>query len=182
MQTQPTSSSGAAAAQGPVLRDIHLPPDPSWWPPAPGWWILAALVTAAVLTGTWVWRRHRKKLWQRERVLAELDAMERQYANDGNHSALASGMHQLLRRVARRHDARATQARGLVWRETLSRVPVDAATLDQLMMLDQVLYRAPASFDQHAASEAVRRWLRLALQPSKWKRDAKMQSNRGPRA
>ncbi|MBP6325901.1 MAG: DUF4381 domain-containing protein, partial [Dokdonella sp.] len=25
-------------ADGPQLRDIHLPPDPSWWPPAPGWW------------------------------------------------------------------------------------------------------------------------------------------------
>jgi uncharacterized protein DUF4381 len=28
------------------LRDVHLPPDPSWWPPAPGWWILAALAFA----------------------------------------------------------------------------------------------------------------------------------------
>ena len=28
---------------GPVLRDIHLPPEPSWWPPAPGWWILFVL-------------------------------------------------------------------------------------------------------------------------------------------
>ena len=44
MQTLPASSSSAVATQGPVLRDIHLPPDPSWWPPAPGWWMLAALV------------------------------------------------------------------------------------------------------------------------------------------
>jgi len=34
------------------LRDIHLPPEPSWWPPAPGWWllVLALLTLAAVLT------------------------------------------------------------------------------------------------------------------------------------
>jgi hypothetical protein len=30
------------------LKDIHLPPDPTWWPPAPGWWLLA-LVAAAGL-------------------------------------------------------------------------------------------------------------------------------------
>ena len=31
----------SAAPAGPDLRDIHLPPAPSWWPPAPGWWLLA---------------------------------------------------------------------------------------------------------------------------------------------
>jgi hypothetical protein len=33
------------------LRDIHLPPDPSWWPPAPGWWMLAALAAVMLLAG-----------------------------------------------------------------------------------------------------------------------------------
>jgi hypothetical protein len=182
MQSLPSASSSAPAAQGPVLRDIHLPPDPSWWPPAPGWWVLAALVVTAVSISAWIWRRHRKQGRQRERVLAELDALEQQYANDGNHSTLASGMHQLLRRVARRHDALAAQQRGQAWRATLSRVPVDATTLDLLMALEQVIYRAPSSFDQAAASKAVRQWLRLALQSGKWKRDAKTQSGRGARA
>ena len=31
------------------LRDVHLPPDPSWWPPAPGWWILAAVIAVIIL-------------------------------------------------------------------------------------------------------------------------------------
>lgn len=31
------------------LRDIHLPPDPSWWPPAPGWWLIALLVVAGLV-------------------------------------------------------------------------------------------------------------------------------------
>jgi len=30
------------------LRDLHLPPDPSWFPPAPGWWAVAALALAAL--------------------------------------------------------------------------------------------------------------------------------------
>lgn len=28
----------------PQLRDIHLPPDVSWWPIAYGWWLIVALV------------------------------------------------------------------------------------------------------------------------------------------
>jgi type II secretory pathway pseudopilin PulG len=182
MQGLPASSASAPAAQGPVLRDIHLPPDPSWWPPAPGWWLLAALLVAIALIGVLSWRRQRKRRVQRERVLGELDAMQRQYASDGDHAALAGGMHQLLRRVARRHDALAAQQRGSAWRQTLSRVPIDAATLDQLVALEEVMYRAPSSFDQAAASAAVRLWVRLALQPGKWKRAATTTQNTGARS
>ena len=28
------------------LKDIALPPDPSWWPPAIGWWVLAIALLA----------------------------------------------------------------------------------------------------------------------------------------
>ncbi|WP_158880154.1 DUF4381 family protein [Rhodanobacter sp. L36] len=158
-----------AAPQGPVLRDIHMPPDPPWWPPAPGWWMLAALFVVAVLCAIAWWRRHRRKLEGRERVLAELDRLVDQHAQSGDHVALASGMHQLLRRVARRHDAASTQQRGASWRRTLARMPVDTATLDRLLELEQVIYRPSHSFDAAAAVNAVRRWMILALKPSAWK-------------
>ena len=172
MNALPASSSTATAAPGPVLRDIHLPPDPSWWLPAPGWWMLAGLLLLIALLAAWQWRRHAARVQKRARVLAELDELMYQYQSDGNQSALASGMHQLLRRVARRHDALAAKKRGEVWRQTLARVSVDAATLDRLMTLEQVIYRTPASFDHAAASAAVRQWLQLALRPAKWKRVA----------
>ena len=54
MNALPASSSITAAAQGPVLRDIHLPPDPSWWPPAPGWWMLAGLLLLLALLAAWL--------------------------------------------------------------------------------------------------------------------------------
>jgi hypothetical protein len=177
-----TNQPPAATPQGPVLRDIHLPPDPSWWPPAPGWWMLAALLIVAVLLGVWWWRRQRMQASKRDRVLAELDQLMRLHGNDSDPSEFASGMHQLLRRVARRHDALAPQQSGRDWRQTLARVPVDATTLDQLMALEQVIYRTPQSFDRATAAHAVRQWLRLALKPSNWKRAGSAPPARGVRA
>jgi hypothetical protein len=158
-----------AASSGPDLRDIHLPPEPSWWPPAPGWWALAVLLLALVLAGIWWWRRHRYALRQRRQVLGELDRLAQRHQRDGDAAALAGELHQLLRRVARRHDALAVQQRGDAWRRTLARVPVDAATLERLLALDQQIYRPPAAFDHAAAIAAVRRWLQLALKPAAWK-------------
>ena len=162
-------SAQSAPSPGPQLRDIHLPPEPSWWPPAPGWWLLAALLLALLLAGIWWWRRQRRALQQRRQVLRELDRLAQQHQHDGDGLALASALHQLLRRVARQHDAQAARQRGDAWRQTLARVPVDAATLQQLLVLDRRIYRPPASFDHAASVTAVRAWLRLALKPASWK-------------
>lgn len=169
----PAVAASSPSPPGPHLRDIHLPPEPSWWPPAPGWWLLAMLLLVMLLIGAWCWRRHRHGLRQRRLVLLELDQLASRHDRDGDQAALVSGLHQLLRRVARRHEARAAQQRGGEWRQTLARVPVDAATLDRLLALDQLIYRPQASFDHQAAVAAVRQWLRLALKPATWKRTAK---------
>lgn len=171
MTAQPVQPA-ASPPPGPSLRDIHLPPEPSWLPPAPGWWALAALSLVLLLVATWLWRRHRRAQHQRQRVLLELDRLVLRHQCDGDQVALASGLHQLLRRVARRHDVLAAQQRGAPWRQTLARMPVEAATLDRLLALDQQIYRPPSSFDHAAAVMAVRQWLRLALKPAAWKRTA----------
>lgn len=165
----PSSAQPAPSLPGPQLRDIHLPPEPSWWPPALGWWLLAVLLLALLLAGIGWWRRQRRALQQRRQVLRELDRLAQQHRHDGDGLALASALHQLLRRVARQHDAQATRQRGDAWRQTLMRVPVDAATLQQLLALDRQIYRPPASFDHAASVAAVRAWLRLALKPASWK-------------
>ena len=162
-------SPATTPTQGPQLRDIHLPAEPSWWPPAPGWWMLATLSLVMLLAGVCLWRRQRRSAGQRAQVLAELDELIRQHQHDGDQAALASGLHQLLRRVARRHDALATQQRGEAWRQTLARVPVDAVTLDRLLQLDRAMYQPKMAFDHAAASTAVRHWLNLALKPGAWK-------------
>jgi hypothetical protein len=160
----------SAPPSGPSLRDIHLPPDPSWWPPAPGWWVLAVLALLALVLGAWRWQRHRRARHQRQQILLELDQLALRHRRDGDAAALATGLHQLLRRVARRHDALAANQRGEAWRQTLARMPVDAATLDILLALDQQIYRPHVALDHAAAVAAVRQWLRSALKPAAWKR------------
>lgn len=159
----------APLPDGPQLRDIHLPPAPAWWPLAPGWWMLAVLALLAVVAVAVLWRR-RRKLQQRGRLLlGELEKMTARHRRDGDDAALAAALHQLLRRVARSHDESATQQCGERWRQTLARVPVAAATLDRLCLLDQAIYRPQAKLDVPATLIAARAWLRAAARPRAWK-------------
>lgn len=92
-----------------VLRDIHQPPAPAWWPPAPGWWLLAAaLLLVLLLAGAWRWRRHRRR-----RAIEALfdDAV----AAAPSPAAEVAAISELLRRAARRRDARADRLQGEAW-------------------------------------------------------------------
>jgi hypothetical protein len=91
-----------------VLRDVHVPPAPPLWPPAPGWWLLIGLVALVLaLAIAWQWRRRRRlRAWQR---------MFDQ-ANRAPRPALqAAAISELLRRAARRVDAKADRLHGEDW-------------------------------------------------------------------
>lgn len=143
---------------GPVLRDIHLPPAPSWWPPAPGWWILAALLLIALPVLWYLGRRsHRRRaLWRS--VERELDALPSQPASD-----LAAGISQLMRRAARLRDPAAGGARGQAWTQLVGRHLPDERDRRLLQDLPQAIYRRHAVIDVAATRAAARRWLRAAL-------------------
>jgi len=171
-----SAPAAASPPQGPALRDIHLPPSPSWWPPAPGWWVLAALallVLLAVIVGWRWWRRARRR---RQQWFDELDRAMARYRRDGDHAALAGGIQQLLRRVARQHEAAAAHQRGDTWRRTLARMPLRPDALAALQALDRHIYQ-PGPFDAVAADRAARDWLRLASRARRWKRPAKETSH-----
>lgn len=154
------------APDGPALRDIHLPASPSWWPPAPGWWLLVALALLLAAGGAWLWLRARRRRRYRAGILGQVDALAACHAGDPQ--ALAAGLHQLLRRVARLHDPAAARLRGEAWRTVLASVPVDAHTLDRLLGLESAMYR-PQPYDTTATLDAVRDWLRAALGRQAWR-------------
>lgn len=154
---------------GPELRDIHLPPAPSWWPLAPGWWMLGALVLVALIVAAWFWQRRYRLQRERRRLLGELEKLAERHVRDGDDVAFAASLHQLLRRVARRYDDAATTQRGESWRRTLARVPIAPRILDRLLALEQVIYRPQAEFDAHATLAAAHDWLRAAANARAWK-------------
>jgi len=109
----------AAAAPGPELRDIHLPPAPGWWPPAPGWWLLA-LAAAALLAWLFfhLYKRARRRRYRRE-IMLELDRCVG--AARGDPGALATALSQFLRRLSRRAEPAASVLSGEPWLQHLDR-------------------------------------------------------------
>lgn len=105
--------------------------------------------------------------------MMKLDNLASTYARDGDVAALAAGLHQLLRRVARMHDPATTQQSGAAWQQTLARVSVDRATVIRLLALDDAMYRAQSDFDATATLSAARRWLQRAALPRAWKTSLK---------
>lgn len=99
-------------APGPVLRDIHLPSEPSWWPPAPGWWLLAAL---ALLALAWTLRglAGRRRLRRARRALHE--EFERARAEHPDGAAQVAALSLLLRRIAKKHAPAALALRDRDW-------------------------------------------------------------------
>ncbi|RDI98455.1 DUF4381 domain-containing protein [Dyella solisilvae] len=155
-----TAPANTSTTPGLVLRDIHLPPSPSWWPPAPGWWILAALIVVMVLACAWLWRRKRLRNREEQALLAELDALAERW--QGQTSRLAASIHQLLRRGALRFDVSAGQHQGEAWRRTLAQAPVAPDIVDRLAALELAMYRADAPLDTEATIAAARQWLKQA--------------------
>ncbi|MBB5863187.1 DUF4381 domain-containing protein [Xanthomonas sp. 3058] len=101
------------APQSLPLRDVHLPPSPSWWPLALGWWLVIAAVVLVLGTAWfWWWRRRR----QQRRWLAAFDAELRRATTPAQRLATLSG---LLRRAARGVDAQADRLQGEEWLQFL---------------------------------------------------------------
>ena len=106
MQTSPMNTAA------PGLRDIHLPPAPSWWPPAPGWWVIAAF---ALILLAWLCVRGLHRARQRRRVRTVLREFDRMVDVASNPSAALAAASELLRRAARLHDPAAVRMSGEAW-------------------------------------------------------------------
>ena len=82
------------------LRDVHLPPDPSWWPPAPGWWLVVVLLLLGL---TWIFmqliRRYRKRAPSRAAEVQLADLYARYQAGQISASEYLHQGNELLKRL-----------------------------------------------------------------------------------
>lgn len=99
----------AAAPQTLVLRDVHVPPAPGWWPPAPGWWLVLLVVALAlgVPLALQMRRRARRRRWA--------GLFDRHCSLALAPPAQVAAASELLRRAARKVDARADRLQGQAW-------------------------------------------------------------------
>ena len=91
-----------------VLRDVHVPPAPSLWPPAPGWWLVAGAVVLALAILYWIRRRRRLRAMGWQKLFDDT-------CGDAGPAAQVAAMSELLRRAARRVDAKADRLQGEDW-------------------------------------------------------------------
>ncbi|KAB7762896.1 DUF4381 domain-containing protein [Xanthomonas maliensis] len=133
------------------LRDVHLPPTPSWWPLAPGWWGVLAVV--ALVGGLLVYLRWRR--YRRERAwLALFDAELAVAGSVAQRLVVLSG---LLRRAARRCDPRADRLQGEDWLRFLDGHKGQAFSQGPgRVLLDGGFQRAPLVADPEALQELAR--------------------------
>ena len=145
------------------LRDIHLPAPVSWWPLADGWWLCVALLLLAAVALAWWWRGTPSRRARRA-ALAELAAIENDYARDGEGHACAQAVSRLLRRLALlAGDTRAAHARGAALPgvlATLSKTPLPTAVVE-------LVCEAPYSPAAAAAIDA-QRYVQATAQLRAW--------------
>ena len=146
---------------GPVLRDIHLPPA-HWWPPAPGWWLLAALLVLAAIGVAW-WLRRAARAHPLRVAMREIDALEAAHARDGDAGKLVDGASRLMRRVALRVAPDVAAQTGAAWCGFVHTHAADATIRQALDQLASERFRAQPVLDEGALLTALRAWCRDAL-------------------
>lgn len=131
------------------LRDVQLPPSPSWWPPAPGWWLLfAALLIVLSIAVALQWRRRRRRQhWLR--------LFDQTLAETGNAAAELAAIASLLRRAARRAQPGSEALHADAWWQRLD--PQDTLTAEQRNLLADGAYRPQVDAGEVAV---LRRWAR----------------------
>lgn len=131
------------------LRDVQLPPAPSWWPPAPGYLMVGGAVLLVILALALLWwqRRRRRQRW--------LQAFDQELATTADATAELAAIAGLLRRAARQAQPGSESLRGDAWWQRVD--PKGTLPDTRRSLLAEGAYRPRVDASEVAA---VRSWAR----------------------
>ncbi|MGF6417956.1 hypothetical protein ABH900_001427 [Stenotrophomonas sp. AN71] len=131
------------------LRDVQLPPAPSWWPPAPGYLMIGGAVLLAVLVVAFIgWqRRRRRQRW--------LQLFDQELATASDAAAELATIASLLRRAARHARPGSESLRDEAWWQRVD--PKGSLPDARRSLLAEGAYRPRVDANEVAA---VRSWAR----------------------
>lgn len=131
------------------LRDVQVPPAPSWWPPAPGYLMIGGvmLLLLAVAAFFWWQRRRRRQRW--------LKLFDQELASTADAAAELAAIAGLLRRAARQAQPGSESLRDDAWWQRVD--PQGTLPEARRSLLAEGAYRPRVDVNEVAA---VRRWAR----------------------
>ena len=131
------------------LRDVQLPPAPSWWPPAPGYLMVGGAVLLVILALAVLWwkRRRRRQRW--------LQAFDQELATTADATAELAAIAGLLRRAARQAQPGSESLRDDAWWQRVD--PKGTLSDARRSLLAEGAYRPRVDASEVAA---VRSWAR----------------------
>ncbi|KRG50673.1 DUF4381 family protein [Stenotrophomonas beteli] len=140
------------------LRDVQLPPAPSWWPPAPGYLMIGGVLLLVVLMLALLgWQRRRRRLrW--------LQVFDQELANATDATAELAAIAGLLRRAARQAQPGSESLRDDAWWQRVD--PKGTLPAARRSLLAEGAYRPRVDANDVAAlrSWARERYLAMLLE------------------
>ena len=137
-------------AQELVLRDVHVPPAPSLWPPAPGWWLVAGAVALAFAITWWIRRRRQRRILAWQKLFDDA-------CSNAAPTAQVAAISELLRRAARRVDAKADHLQSEEWLRLLDGKKQKAFSEGAGRLLLEGGYRREIPAEEFAAAKVLAR-------------------------
>ncbi|MDR6839780.1 4-amino-4-deoxy-L-arabinose transferase-like glycosyltransferase [Pseudoxanthomonas sacheonensis] len=129
---------------------MHVPSAPSLWPPAPGWWLLAGAIALAVAIAWWIRRKRRRRLLVWQKLFDDA-------CSDAAPAAQVAAISELLRRAARRVNAKADHLQNEDWLRLLDGQKQKGFSEGAGRLLLEGGYRREVPADDFAAAKALAR-------------------------
>lgn len=145
------------------LKDIHLPPDITWWPLAPGWYLLGAAVLLAVLILISVHRKRKVNARPKKQALVLLQAC----ALQNNTQDVCAQISEILRRVALVYFPREKVAglHGQAWIEFLNNTGKKTNFTAVQALLLEAPFNKQVQADLTPLINTAKRWIKQRKVP-----------------